>query len=119
MFRAPLARAVLDAMSVEVIHEAFRTAISDVGNGVETLTEARDTADARVTGFLRAGWTGVAADSFVDAWDEWKVAARDVLDGLVAMQQLLDAAHRDFVQADDASQQALDSISARIVARLG
>ena len=106
-------------MSVEVIHEAFRAAISDVGNGVETLSEARDAADARVTGFLRAGWTGVAADSYVDAWDEWKVAAGDVLDGLVAMQQLLDAAHRDFVQADDASQQALDSISARIVERLG
>src|SRR5687767_12398334 len=87
VFRARPARAVLDAMSVEVIHEAFRTAISDVGNGVETLTEARDDADARVTGFLRAGWTGVAADSFVDAWDEWKLAARDVLDGLVAMQQ--------------------------------
>jgi WXG100 family type VII secretion target len=106
-------------MGVELIHEAFRTAISDVATGAETLVSARDAADARVGGFLRSGWTGVAADSFVDAWDEWKVAAGDVLDGLVAMQQLLDAAHRDFVQADEGSQQALDSISARIVERLG
>ena len=106
-------------MSVELIHQAFRTAISDVGNGAETLTQARDAADTRVTGFLRAGWTGAAADSFVDAWDEWTVAAGDVRDGLLAMQQLLDAAHRDFIQADDASQQALDSISARIIERLG
>ncbi len=106
-------------MGVELIHEAFRTAISDVGNGAETLTDARDAADARVSGFLRAGWTGAAADSFVDAWDDWKVAAGDVLDGLLAMQQLLDAAHRDFIQADDGSQQALDAISAKIIARLG
>lgn len=106
-------------MGVELIHVAFRTAIHDVGTGAETLTDARSIADTRVGGFLRSGWTGVAADSFVDAWEEWKVAAGDVLDGLVAMQELLDAAHRDFIQADDASQQALDSISARIVERLG
>lgn len=106
-------------MGVRVIHEAFRTAIRDVGTGVETLQSARDTADARVGGFLRSGWTGVAADSFGDAWDEWKLAAGDVLDGLEAMQQLLDAAHRDFTRADDSSQLALDSISARIIERLG
>lgn len=106
-------------MELTLIHPAFRKAITDVGEGAETLRSARDRADARIGGFLRSGWTGVAADSFVDAWDAWQVAAGDVLDGLLAMQQLLDAAHRDFIRADEGSRQALDAVSARIVQRLG
>jgi uncharacterized protein YukE len=72
-----------------------------------------------VSGFLGAGWTGVAADSFVEAWDSWKLAATDVLDGLVAMAELLAAAHADYSAQDDASQPRLDALSARIVERLG
>ncbi|MBA3783105.1 MAG: hypothetical protein H0X12_14800, partial [Nocardioides sp.] len=50
---------------------------------------------------------------------DWKVAAKDVHDGLVAMGELLDAAHQDFIQADDSSQQQLDQLSARLIDRLG
>ncbi len=65
--------------------------------------------DQRVRGFLGHGWTGVAAESFVDAWDDWVAAAVDVEEGLVAMNELLVAARNDFVAQDEASQQALDA----------
>lgn len=104
---------------IDLTHAAFARAQHDVATGCDRLKTDRDAIDQRVSGFLGAGWTGVAADSFVEAWDEWKLAATDVLDGLTAMGQLLDAAHRDFVAADDLSQQSLDQISARIVDRLG
>ena len=70
-------------------------------------------------GFLGSGWTGVAADSFVDGWDDWVAAAADVEEGLVAMSELLVAARNGFVAQDQASQQTLDAISARIIERLG
>ncbi|MGN0065834.1 MAG: WXG100 family type VII secretion target [Nocardioides sp.] len=104
---------------VHVMHEAFAKARTNVSDAQERLRNDRDRIDRRVTGFLGTGWTGEAADSVVDAWDDWKVAAGEVLEGLVAMGVLLEATHRDFVEADDASQERLDQLAARIVDRLG
>lgn len=104
---------------INLTHAAFAKAKSDVQVGAERLQKDRDTIDQRVTGFLGSGWTGSAADSFVTAWGDWKAAADDVLQGLTSMGELLDAAHRDFVQSDDSSQQALDRVSARLVERMG
>ncbi|MEJ7832947.1 MAG: WXG100 family type VII secretion target [Nocardioides sp.] len=104
---------------IDLTHTAFDKAKSDVREGAERLTRDRDNIDARVTGFLGSGWTGIAADSFVEAWGDWKDAAGDVLQGLVSMGELLDAVHKDFIAADDASQQSLDQISARLIDRLG
>lgn len=103
---------------INLTHAAFARAMSDVDVGAERLRRDRYAIDRRVTGYLGSGWTGVAADSFVEAWEEWKVAAGEVLEGLRAMGQLLDAAHRDFVQTDEASQAALDQLAARLVDRL-
>ncbi|WP_426245473.1 WXG100 family type VII secretion target [Nocardioides sp. LHG3406-4] len=106
-------------MNINVIHQAFTQAKADVAEGAGRLKSDRDRIDTRVSGFLGSGWTGVAADSFVDAWGDWKVAATDVLDGLVAMGELLEAAHKDYIDADDTSQQQLDQLSARLIDRLG
>ena len=106
-------------MSINVIHDAFATAKSDVAAGAARLEADRTRIDGRVSGFLGSGWTGVAAESFVEAWSDWKVAAKDVHDGLVAMGELLDAAHRDYVEADDSSQQQLDQLATRLIDRLG
>jgi WXG100 family type VII secretion target len=106
-------------MNIQVIHEAFRAAIHDVRTGAGHLRTARDRVDREVDGFLDTGWTGTAANSFGQGWDAWRVAAQEVLDGLVAMAQLLDAAHQDFVEADAGSQIGLDQIAHRIVERLG
>lgn len=106
-------------MSVHVIHGAFRKGIQDVAAATSRLETDRRNIDSRVSGFLGAGWTGVAADSFVEAWDEWKLAATDVREGLEAMGQLLDAAHQDFIHQDDSTQQTMDQIAQRVIDRLG
>jgi WXG100 family type VII secretion target len=106
-------------MTLRVQHDAMRTAVSDVQRAHQDLVVARTDADRRVASLLGAGWTGVAADAFSDAWQDWLTGAAQVEDGLEAMGQLLDAVHRDLVQQDDASQAALDQLSARIVDRLG
>lgn len=100
-------------------HGAFAKAIDDVHVAAARLRTDRDRIDGRVSGYLGSGWTGIAADSFVEAWEEWKAGATDVLEGLEAMGQLLDATRRDLTDQDDASQQALDHVAARIVERLG
>jgi WXG100 family type VII secretion target len=106
-------------VTIELLHQAFTQGKTDVREGAARLCHDRDAIDRQVGGFLRDGWTGVAADSFVIAWDDWKTAAGDVLEGLVAMGELLEAAHADFVEQDAGSQAQLDAISERIIARLG
>lgn len=104
---------------INLTHAAFAKAKSDVAEGAGQLQRDRDSIDGRVSGFLGSGWTGIAADSFVEAWGDWKDAAGDVHRGLVSMGELLDVAHKDFISADDSSQQALDQVSARLIDRLG
>lgn len=105
-------------MTIDMNHEAMRAAKIDVHTASERLASERSRADRRVTGLLGSGWTGVAADSFLDAWEDWKVAAEQVKAGLDSMGQLLDAVHRDMIAQDEGSQVALDQISQVIVERL-
>ncbi len=104
---------------VGVVHGAFAQAIGDVRDGAGRLRHDRDRIDDRVSGYLGSGWTGVAAESFVEAWSEWRAGSSDVLEGLVAMGELLEATHRDFVEADEASEQSMNRVAARIIERLG
>jgi WXG100 family type VII secretion target len=106
-------------MSILLINEAFDKGKANVREAAGILRTDKNSIDDRVTSFTESGWTGIAADAFVEAWADWKLAATDVEEGLAAMADLLDAAQRDFNVQDQETQAALDSISARIIGRLG
>lgn len=106
-------------MTIELDHQALTTAVADLRAGADAFHDARQRASSEVGALLDGDWTGVAADSFNDGWADWKAAAGDVLDGLVAMGRLLDAVHADLTQRDDDSQVALDRVAQQISARLG
>lgn len=106
-------------MTITLIHSAFKKGIDDVRAAVALIDEDGRVIDARVCGFLGSGWTGVAADSFVEAWDEWKTAADHVQESLDSMGRLLGAAQRDVTEQDDSSKQSLDTLSSRVIDRLG
>jgi WXG100 family type VII secretion target len=106
-------------MTISLQDDAFDHGRGDVREAAHRLRHARDRADHRVTGFLEAGWQGLAADAFTVAWDDWRAAATDVEQGLLAMAELMDATQRDLHAHDDASRASLDAVAARIVDRLG
>jgi WXG100 family type VII secretion target len=106
-------------MIINLQDEAFNQGRADVRDAAGRLRTDRDKADTRVTSFAAGGWTGIAAHAFLEAWDDWRAAATDVEQGLVAMAELLDATQRDFHAQDSQSQADLDAISARIIERLG
>lgn len=106
-------------MTINLTLRSFDRGIDDVRKGADRLSDDKSRIDARVRGFLQSGWTGVAADSFVEAWDDWKTAADDVHEALTAMGELLVVTRDDFIQQDEASQQRSDEVAARIVDRLG
>ena len=106
-------------MSINLTLQSFDKGIDDVRNGADRLNADNSRIDRAVRGFLQSGWTGVAAESFVDAWDEWKTAADEVHEALTSMGELLVVTRDDFIRQDDASQQRSDAAAARILDRLG
>ena len=106
-------------MTISTTNESFDRATGHLREAAGTLHQDVGSIDQRVTTFLDAGWTGIAATAFVEAWVQWKQAADDVEEGLAAMAELIAAAQRDFNTQDAASQAALDQVSARIIGRLG
>ena len=106
-------------MTIALDHDTFRTTVADVAHRADLLGAARDRIGHEVDGLLDGGWSGVAADSFAEAWSEWRSAAGDVVDGLVAMAQLLEAVGADLTARDVDAQAALSRVADRIVARLG
>ena len=106
-------------MNLEVDHQAFRSAIGDVSAGADALRAASRDIDREVDSLLSGGWTGAAAESFAGGWAEWRSAAGGVLDGLVAMGQLLDAVHADLTDRDVDARSHLDHVTHRITRRLG
>jgi WXG100 family type VII secretion target len=95
-------------MTINLQDEAFDRGRADVREAAERLRTARDRADRRVTGFVRAGWRGVAADAFADAWEEWRAAAADVEQGLSRMAELMDGTQRDLHARDVLAAATLD-----------
>ncbi|WP_181309625.1 WXG100 family type VII secretion target [Nocardioides campestrisoli] len=106
-------------MTVNLTHDSMRRAIAALAKASHQLAEDSARADLRVTAFLDSGWSGVAAERFDEAWQEWKTAAEQVQDGLTSMSELVKAAHADLVHQDDESQRRLDSLAQRLVDRLG
>ena len=106
-------------MTLAVDHVAFRAAVRDVRDVATELQQVRDQAARRVDAFLEGAWAGLAADSFADAWSDWRRAADDVLTGLVTIGDLLDATHEDLSARDLDADTALDRVSARLHKRLG
>ena len=106
-------------MTIAVDHAAFQAAIRDARDAAIELENLRDQAARQVDTFLQGEWTGLAADSFADAWSDWRRAADDVLTGLATIGDLLDAAHCDLTAGDLCAHAALDRVSERLHARLG
>jgi WXG100 family type VII secretion target len=106
-------------MDLQLEHQTFRATIGEIRSAAEDFRAVRRGIDADVDSLLHGGWRGVAAEAFADGWADWQAGAQDVLDGLVAMGQLLDAVHHDVTEQDLASQRELDSLATRLLDRLG
>lgn len=105
--------------TISADHQDFRSAVADVRRAADRLRDDRCRVAREVDALLAGGWTGVAATAYAEAWDDWLRAADGVLRGLVAMGDLLEAAHVDLVAGDLGSRADLDAVAARIGARLG
>lgn len=103
------------ALGISARHEEFDSAVAQVDAAAERLRTHHDRVARQVETLLDGGWRGTAASAYAEGWDVWRSGAQQVLDGLVAMGRLLDAADARFVGSDDTAEASV----ARLAARLG
>ena len=106
-------------MTIALEHTTFHAAVRDVWDAATELQRVRDQAARQVDALLQGGWTGLAADSFADAWSDWRRAADDVLTELVTIRDLLEETHGNLSSRDLDAHAALDVVAARLHSRLG
>ena len=106
-------------MTIDLDHDDFTTTVAGVRTAASRLGVRRDHVCREVAALLAGAWRGAAADSFAEAWADWRLAAQRVVDGLVAMGSLLDAVHRDLSDRDEQAHVRLDAVAARVAERLG
>ena len=95
---------VVTVPTVEQTSVATRTASAELG---AELARLRRDVDAVLTG----QWRGVAATAFDRAWGEWHAGARDVVDALDRLAELLAEAGRAYAWSDDSGASALQRLA--------
>jgi WXG100 family type VII secretion target len=71
-----------------------------------------------VDGLLGGGWSGVAADEYRQAWNEWRDGADQVLAALHASSELMGQTRAAYLSGDDASVATTAPLQARLQERL-
>jgi WXG100 family type VII secretion target len=84
-----------DAAPVEL--QMCGSALAEISND---LSAELNTLRTEIDGLLGSGWRGQAANGFAQGWDWWQTGARDVLNALRDMAELLRETGRNYQSTD-------------------
>jgi len=106
-------------MSFTTEHAAMAKASRMVHDIADEVTKEQTRLDTEVTSFVGSGWTGVAAEEYRAAWEEWCRGMSDVLSALRTEAQLISSSQAAYEVSDDVSTGQMSPLSARLQSRLG
>lgn len=98
---------------------AMTTAARTIDTIHQDIVAEHDRLQGQVDSLLSGGWTGVAAQQYSTAWQDWCTGMTEILAGLQAESVLIDQARERFAVSDADSQQGMNQISGRMTDRLG
>ncbi|HEX6151108.1 WXG100 family type VII secretion target [Nocardioides sp.] len=88
-------------------YDAFAVARSQVRDAVAALQETTSQSRRQVERLMDGGWSGAAADSFDNAWQDWLTGAARVRGALEDIEAALISTERDLTARDDDAEQQL------------
>jgi WXG100 family type VII secretion target len=103
----------------ELVFEHVQTASNDLRDAAGALRTERQAVARQFRACAGGDWTGAAATSFLEYFEQWDAGLTDVEEGLAAMAELVDATRRDFLSTEDTVTGSLNMVAARLVDRLG
>ncbi len=101
-------------MEIVIGHEFLQTGVADLRRAAEVLAVVETSASRRVETLLDGGWSGRAAASFGEAWDEWRRGAAAVQSALEDLAGLVNSVHRDLSDLDLLASSSLALLGERL-----
>ncbi|WP_300400047.1 WXG100 family type VII secretion target [Nocardioides sp.] len=104
-------------MTINLIHADLAEAVAALSQVAERLEDRRAATEQQVD-TLAERWSGAAATTYVEGWEEWRSGSREVTQALRAMADLIVTAGRDLGEADESSRTASAALAGRVADRL-
>ena len=102
----------MSEMSIQ--YAALTSAVGDVHHTADQLDQGRTHLHESFASFLGSGWTGGAAESFRDGWDDWSHGVGEVLDALRTIGDLMTEHSKDLQQHDGAVHGSMSGLQSRL-----
>ena len=101
-------------MDIRLEHPEFRASVADLEHACDLIATARARASAHVGSLLDESWSGRAAASFADAWEDWLAASDVVVRSLSSLAEVLGDVHGVITAVDTCNASALDRVAGRL-----
>ena len=85
-----------------------------VADIADHLTREKAKVSADIEALTSAGWQGMAADQYAQAWQDWVEGADRVLDALRAESRLLAIQRQDFQSTDGTISDGMSALHSRL-----
>jgi|GEM_PF-1919720 len=104
-------------MTINLIQADLAEAVAALSQVADRLEDRRTATEHQVDTLVER-WSGAAATTYVEGWEEWRSGSREVTTALRTMADLIRAAGRDVTEADEASRTASAALTGRVADRL-
>jgi WXG100 family type VII secretion target len=105
--------------SVEVVVSELDSAAARLDDAAQRLRDGLSGVDDETTQLLGSGWKGGAASAYAPAWEKWHDGAKQVVEGLQRMSELLTIAGKEYAKTDESASGALGTTVQRAGAPAG
>lgn len=106
-------------MTITLSHPDLAQAVAGLRRVGDVLHRRRSITERQVDALLDGGWSGAAATAYLEGWQEWRAGCDEVLESLATMADLVVAAGVDLDTADVGVRDVHESLTGRLVERLG
>lgn len=104
-------------MTLALVHDEIAAAVAELRDVAVTLADERRRTDLAVEVLLDGGWSGRAADAYLEGWTDWRAGCDQVLEALAAMAELVGSCAATQTELDESVAAALRSLAAALGAR--
>lgn len=104
---------------LQLSHPDLAATVAALQRVSDDLERRRRVTERQVDVLLDGGWSGAAARSYLEGWEEWRLGCDEVLGALRSLTALILDAGAEADGADDSARTALVSLTRRLVERLG
>lgn len=101
--------------TLNLVHTDLVAAVADLRDVVSTLEAERRRTDRAVDLLLDGGWSGRAAEAYLEGWEDWRRGCDEVLAALASMAELIAVSRVDRVEQDSRAAEDLRAVAARLL----